>query len=54
MVGDLLERKALEVTVCPSGGRWFGMTYREDREIVAGELRKLHGAGLYPETLRGS
>ncbi len=54
MVGDLLEQNALEVLVRPSGDRWFGMTYREDREIVAGELQKLHRAGAYPESLRES
>ena len=29
------------------------MTYHEDREIVAEELRKLHDSGAYPESLRG-
>lgn len=53
MVGDLLEQNALEVRVRPSGERWFGMTYREDRALAAEELRKLHKAGAYPETLRG-
>ena len=53
MVGDLLEQNALKVRVRPSGDRWFGMTYREDRALVAEELRKLHKAGVYPETLRG-
>ena len=52
MVGDLLEQGALEVTVRPSTDRWFGMTYREDRAIVAQEVRKLHAAGIYPPTLR--
>lgn len=52
MVGDLLEAGELEVTVRPSTDRWFGMTYREDREIVAKEVRKLHAAGIYPESLR--
>ena len=52
MVGDLLEAGALEVTVRPSADRWFGMTYREDREIVAKEVRKLHAAGAYPAALR--
>ena len=52
MVGDLLERGLLEVTVRPSTDRWFGMTYREDRAIVAQEVRKLHAAGIYPPTLR--
>jgi NDP-sugar pyrophosphorylase family protein len=51
MVGDLLERGELEVSVLHSADRWFGMTYREDRAHVAEELRKLHAQGAYPEDL---
>ena len=51
MVGDLLEQKALEVDVLSSHDRWFGMTYRQDRETVAEELRRLHEAGAYPRRL---
>ena len=28
------------------------MTYHEDRQVVAEELRKLHDSGAYPESLR--
>ena len=51
MVGDLLERKDLEVDVLSSGDRWFGMTYRQDRETVSAALRQLHGQGTYPAVL---
>ncbi len=52
MVDDLLRSGALEVSVLRSADKWFGMTYREDRETVAEELRKLHRAGAYPGNLR--
>ena len=39
------------VDVLHTGAVWFGMTYREDRAYVAGELKKLHDAGVYPEKL---
>lgn len=52
MVDDLKAKNALEVTVLESKDKWFGMTYRADREAVAEELKKLHAAGVYPETLR--
>lgn len=52
MVDDLLRAGELEVSVLRSADKWFGMTYREDRETVAEELRKLHRAGVYPENLR--
>lgn len=51
MVGEQLRTGRLEVSVLHSSDRWFGMTYREDRERVAEELRRLHGAGAYPEDL---
>ena len=44
--------KELEVSVLYSADRWFGMTYRADREAVAEELKNLHGQGVYPPTLR--
>ena len=44
---------ALEVSVLHSADKWFGMTYHEDREIVAGELRRLHAEGAYPEGFAG-
>ena len=52
MVGELLARGELTVSVLHSADRWFGMTYHEDRARVAQELLKLHEAGVYPEELR--
>ena len=52
MVGDQLAKGALEVSVLRSADKWFGMTYREDREVVAAALRQLHQRGDYPASLR--
>ena len=52
MVGEQLKAGALEVSVLRSADKWFGMTYHEDRLVVAEELKKLHAAGVYPESLR--
>lgn len=52
MVGNQLETGSLEVSVLHSADRWFGMTYREDRERVAEELKKLHASGAYPASLK--
>ena len=51
MVGDLLAQGRLHVSVLHSADRWFGMTYHEDRETVAAELRRLHETGVYPAKL---
>lgn len=52
MVDDLLQRDALKVSVLSSPARWFGMTYQEDRPLVANELKRLHSEGSYPPSLR--
>ena len=52
MVDDLMRRGELEVSVLRSDDCWFGMTYQQDRETVAAELRRLHAEGAYPESLR--
>ncbi len=52
MVGSELEAGRLTVSVLHSADRWFGMTYHEDRQVVAQELQKLHDAGVYPLSLR--
>ena len=52
MIGDLLDRGEMEVSVLQSEDKWFGMTYQEDKPLVTEALRQLHGAGVYPEDLR--
>ena len=53
MVDNQMQAGKLEVSVLHSTDKWFGMTYQEDREPVAAELRRLHEEGAYPESLRG-
>lgn len=52
MVGDLVAEGKIRVSVLHSADRWFGMTYHEDRQSVADELRKLHDTGVYPPSLK--
>ncbi|MBQ9393180.1 MAG: hypothetical protein IJU18_04210 [Oscillospiraceae bacterium] len=52
MVGDLIAAGRLSVSVLHSADRWFGMTYHEDRQAVADELKALHDKGVYPPSLR--
>lgn len=52
MIGELIDRGELKVSVLHSSARWFGVTYREDKPAVQEELRKLHEAGVYPKSLR--
>ncbi len=52
MVGELIKKGDLKVSVLSSKDRWFGMTYQEDRQTVADELKRLHDNGTYPKSLR--
>lgn len=52
MVDQQMQAGKLEVSVLHSADKWFGMTYQQDKEIVAAELKKLHDKGDYPESLR--
>ena len=39
------------VRLLQTGERWFGMTYREDAELVRAAIAKMKAEGLYPERL---
>ena len=51
LIGSMLKNNMATVKVIPTNARWFGVTYQEDREYVAGEFKKLVDAGVYPESL---
>ena len=46
-VDEMVEDGELSVKVLPTGARWFGVTYQEDRPKVIRELSKLHEMGMY-------
>ncbi len=51
VVDELIKEKKAEVTVLESVDRWYGVTYREDKESVAEAIKALKKKGLYPEKL---
>jgi hypothetical protein len=51
VVNTLVQAGAAEVQVLPTGSRWFGVTYREDRERTVAEIQKQIDAGVYPAKL---
>lgn len=51
IVGGLLQEGKAEVTVLKSKDKWFGVTYKEDRDAVVASVRELVDAGIYPEKL---
>ena len=51
IIGELLEEKKAQVKVLNSKDKWFGVTYKEDRDIVVQSIRALIKEGEYPERL---
>lgn len=51
IVGKLLKESKAEVTVLNSSDKWFGVTYKEDKDAVSEAIRELVNRGLYPAKL---
>ena len=50
-VGALLREKKASVKVLPTNDKWFGVTYKEDKEKVVRSLQELIDKGQYPASL---
>ena len=51
IIGGMLQEGQAEVTVLKSADKWFGVTYKEDKDAVVASVRALVDAGVYPEKL---
>lgn len=51
MVNDLLASGEMTVLATPSHDKWFGITYKADKEDVENKLKALHESGVYPSQL---
>jgi len=52
-VNELIRQGSEKVKVLSGGSVWFGVTYKEDKELVAGKIAGLIKAGDYPSNLWG-
>jgi hypothetical protein len=50
-VGELVKENKAEVIVLKTNDRWFGVTYKEDKEAVVKSIRGLIDQGEYPVKL---
>jgi len=50
-VDRLIVLGQIRVRVLLSGDRWFGVTYRQDRDLAAARIRELIQQGVYPPRL---
>lgn len=51
VVNDLLAQDKAQVTVLSSSDKWYGVTYKEDKETVVNAIRAMTEAGIYPSPL---
>ena len=53
VIDSLVQAGKARVAVLETKDRWFGVTYREDKETVAAAFARLIADGVYPAKLFG-
>ena len=53
VIGDMLENGTATVKVLKTTDKWFGVTYKEDKDYVIESFKKLIADGVYSEKLFG-
>lgn len=51
VVNDLLKEDRAVVEVLTSADKWYGVTYKKDKNLVVKAIEKMKKAGMYPEKL---
>lgn len=51
VVGDLLAEGKADVKVLQSADKWYGVTYKEDKETVVNAIQKMKNQGIYTQNL---
>ena len=51
VVDQLIKEDKAEVKVLKSADRWYGVTYKEDKESVVAALQSMKDKGEYPPKL---
>ena len=50
-IDELLKAGTVSVKVLPTPDKWFGVTYKEDKELVVNSFKNLIANGIYKEKL---
>lgn len=53
IVDDLIKEGKAQVSVLNTNDKWFGVTYKEDKQVVVDSFQKLVDEGVYPNKLFG-
>ncbi len=48
-VDGLIKSGAADVEVLPTTSKWYGVTYREDKENIMAAMQKMHEDDIYPK-----
>ncbi len=51
VVDGMIKKHTAKVTVLKSSDKWFGVTYKEDKQYVKDQIKVLKDAGVYPRSL---
>ena len=51
LIGGMLREGKTTVKVLETNDKWFGVTYKEDKEAVVESFKKLIADGVYQEDL---
>ncbi len=51
VVNDLLQSDSIKLKVLTSTEKWYGVTYKEDKDDVVAAMQRLHDEGKYPKAL---
>lgn len=51
VVDELLGEKKADVKVLRSEDKWYGVTYKEDKEVVVEAMQRLKDQGIYPQNV---
>lgn len=53
IIGGMLRKGECTVRVIGTSDKWFGVTYKEDKEAVVSSFKRLIESGVYSEDLYG-
>ncbi|RQP08081.1 MAG: hypothetical protein EAS48_10665 [Chryseobacterium sp.] len=51
VINNAMQRESARVTVLNTSAKWFGLTFRDDKELASAQLQNLKNEGVYPQEL---
>ena len=51
VVNNLIHSGKVTMNILPTRSRWFGVTYKEDKQVAENKIRELVAMGEYPDNL---